>query len=221
MYKGVLADAARAVFNGRIVVRPGAQKTDAKQSNRNLLLSGDSLVHTRPQLEIHADDVKCTHGATIGRLDDDALFYLRSRGIGVDGGAQRPHSRVHVGGARQGVPAELRALLDAEIAAAARRPRRDRSRERPGGTRPALRRRSDYDIAAVRREFPILRQSIHGKPLVYLDNAASTQKPQSVIDTHVALLRDRVREHPSRRARAGGTGDRGVRGSARDRSAVS
>jgi Fe-S cluster assembly protein SufD len=84
MYKGVLAGAARAVFNGRIVVRPGAQKTDAKQSNKNLLLSGRAVVHTRPQLEIYANDVKCTHGATIGRLDETSLFYLRTRGIGRD-----------------------------------------------------------------------------------------------------------------------------------------
>jgi len=83
LYKGILAGASRAVFHGRIIVRPGAQKTDAKQSNPNLLLSADALVHTRPQLEIYADDVKCTHGATIGRLDTDALFYLRSRGIGA------------------------------------------------------------------------------------------------------------------------------------------
>ena len=84
MYKGVLAGGARAVFNGRIVVRPGAQKTDAKQSNKNLLLSDGALVHTRPQLEIYANDVKCTHGATIGRLDETSLFYLRTRGIGRD-----------------------------------------------------------------------------------------------------------------------------------------
>ncbi|HUC42953.1 MAG TPA: Fe-S cluster assembly protein SufD [Candidatus Sulfotelmatobacter sp.] len=82
VYKGVLAGRARAVFNGRIVVREGAQKTDAKQSNKNLILSEGATVHTRPQLEIHANDVKCTHGATIGRLDAAALFYLRSRGIG-------------------------------------------------------------------------------------------------------------------------------------------
>jgi Fe-S cluster assembly protein SufD len=82
MYKGVLAGAASAVFNGRIVVRPDAQKTDAKQSNKNLLLSDDAVVHTRPQLEIFANDVKCTHGATIGRLDDTSLFYLTTRGIG-------------------------------------------------------------------------------------------------------------------------------------------
>jgi Fe-S cluster assembly protein SufD len=81
LYKGVLRDRSRAVFNGRIIVRPGAQKTDAKQANRNLLLSDGALAQTRPQLEIYADDVKCTHGATIGRLDADAIFYLRSRGI--------------------------------------------------------------------------------------------------------------------------------------------
>jgi len=80
-YKGILADKARAVFSGRIIVRPGAQKTDAKQSNNNLLLSDEALLDTKPQLEIYADDVKCTHGATVGRLDEEALFYLRSRGL--------------------------------------------------------------------------------------------------------------------------------------------
>jgi Fe-S cluster assembly protein SufD len=84
LYKGILSGSARAVFNGRILVRQDAQKTDAKQQNRNLLLSGQATVFTRPQLEIYADDVKCTHGATIGRLDGEALFYLRSRGIGSD-----------------------------------------------------------------------------------------------------------------------------------------
>jgi Fe-S cluster assembly protein SufD len=84
MYKGLLAGEARAVFCGRIVVRDGAQKTDAKQSNKNLILGHGALVFTRPQLEIHANDVKCTHGATIGRLDEEALFYLRTRGIGKD-----------------------------------------------------------------------------------------------------------------------------------------
>jgi Fe-S cluster assembly protein SufD len=82
LYKGIVGGRARAIFNGRIIVRPDAQKTDAKQSNKNLLLSDEAFVHTRPQLEIYANDVKCTHGATIGRLDADAMFYLRSRGIG-------------------------------------------------------------------------------------------------------------------------------------------
>jgi Fe-S cluster assembly protein SufD len=81
LYKGILDDYGRAVFNGRVIVRPDAQKTDARQSNKNLLLSKDALVNTNPQLEINADDVKCAHGATIGQLDADALFYLRARGI--------------------------------------------------------------------------------------------------------------------------------------------
>ncbi|MCX5662424.1 MAG: Fe-S cluster assembly protein SufD [Planctomycetota bacterium] len=80
-YKGILDGRSRGVFTGRIVVRPGAQKTDAKQTSRNLVLSDDARVDVQPQLEIHADDVKCTHGATTGRLDTQALFYLRSRGI--------------------------------------------------------------------------------------------------------------------------------------------
>ena len=81
VYKGVLDGRSRAVFNGKVFVRPEAQKTDAKQTNRNLLLSDGARVDTKPQLEIFADDVKCTHGATVGRLDDLALFYARSRGI--------------------------------------------------------------------------------------------------------------------------------------------
>ena len=81
VYKGIMGGRARAVFNGKIIVRPDAQKTDAKQTNRALLLSDDALINTKPQLEIFADDVKCTHGAAIGQLDEDALFYLRARGL--------------------------------------------------------------------------------------------------------------------------------------------
>ncbi|HQN95717.1 MAG TPA: Fe-S cluster assembly protein SufD [Thermoanaerobaculales bacterium] len=81
LYKGILDGSSRAVFNGRIVVDTCAQKTDARQSNRNLLLSAEALVQSNPQLEILADDVRCTHGSTIGRLDEDAVFYLRSRGL--------------------------------------------------------------------------------------------------------------------------------------------
>jgi len=84
LYKGILDGKARSVFNGLIHVHPGAQKTDAKQSNRNLLLSADAIANSNPRLEIFADDVKCTHGSTVGQLDDDAVFYLRSRGIGLD-----------------------------------------------------------------------------------------------------------------------------------------
>jgi Fe-S cluster assembly protein SufD len=81
VYKGILSGQARAVFNGKIIVRPQAQKTNAKQTNKALLLSDEAQVNTKPQLEIFADDVKCTHGAAIGQLDEDALFYLRARGV--------------------------------------------------------------------------------------------------------------------------------------------
>jgi Fe-S cluster assembly protein SufD len=84
LYKGILDGQSRGVFNGRIIVRPDAQKTDSKQTNKNLILSEEALVNTNPQLEIYADDVKCTHGATIGQLDSDAIFYMRSRGIDLD-----------------------------------------------------------------------------------------------------------------------------------------
>ena len=72
---------SRGVFNGKVIVHPGAQRTDAEQLNHNLLLSEGSEIDTKPQLEIYADDVKCTHGATVGQLDDAQLFYLRSRGV--------------------------------------------------------------------------------------------------------------------------------------------
>lgn len=81
MYKGILDNQARGVFNGKIHVHPDAQKTDAKQSNQALLLSDDAVIDTKPELEIYADDVRCTHGATVGELDAQALFYLRSRGV--------------------------------------------------------------------------------------------------------------------------------------------
>jgi len=81
-FNGVLDGRSRGVFNGRIIVRPGAQKTDSKQTNNNLLLSADAHADSQPQLEIYADDVKCTHGSTVGPLDPKALFYLRSRGLG-------------------------------------------------------------------------------------------------------------------------------------------
>ncbi len=83
-FNGVLDERSRGVFTGRIIVRPGAQKTDSKQTNNNLLLSTDAHADSQPQLEIYADDVKCTHGSTVGPLDPRALFYLRSRGVGED-----------------------------------------------------------------------------------------------------------------------------------------
>ena len=83
-FNGILAGRSKGVFHGRILVRPGAQKTDAKQTNKNLLLSDDATADAKPQLEIYADDVKCTHGATIGQLNPESIYYLRSRGIGLE-----------------------------------------------------------------------------------------------------------------------------------------
>jgi Fe-S cluster assembly protein SufD len=84
LYKGIITDDASAVFNGKIFVQPHAQKTNAYQSNKNILLSAGASVNTKPQLEIFADDVKCSHGCTVGRMDEEGLFYLRSRGISED-----------------------------------------------------------------------------------------------------------------------------------------
>src|SRR5262249_46386972 len=81
LYKGILDGQASAVFNGRIIVRKDAQKTDSKQTNKNLVLSDESVINTKPELQIFADDVRCTHGATIGQLDAESMFYLQSRGI--------------------------------------------------------------------------------------------------------------------------------------------
>jgi Fe-S cluster assembly protein SufD len=83
-YNGILDGRSKGVFHGRILVRQAAQKTDAKQTNKNLLLSDDATIDTKPQLEIYADDVKCTHGATVGQLNEESIFYLRTRGIGTD-----------------------------------------------------------------------------------------------------------------------------------------
>ncbi|HVB37990.1 MAG TPA: Fe-S cluster assembly protein SufD, partial [Vicinamibacterales bacterium] len=124
IYKGVLAGRARGVFNGKIIVRPDAQKTDAKQTNRALLLSDDAVIDTKPQLEIFANDVKCTHGAAIGQLDDDAVFYLRSRAIGeqdartmlIHAFAGEVLDRVHIEPVRAQLRDELTARLSAVLA---------------------------------------------------------------------------------------------------------
>jgi Fe-S cluster assembly protein SufD len=84
LYKGILDGSSTAVFNGKILVRKDAQKTDAKQTNKNLILSEDAVVYAKPELQILADDVRCTHGATVGQLDAEAAFYLRSRGVAKD-----------------------------------------------------------------------------------------------------------------------------------------
>jgi Fe-S cluster assembly protein SufD len=84
VYKGVMDGQATGVFDGRILVRENAQKTDARQSNKNLLLTKEAKVYSKPQLQIYADDVKCSHGSATGQIDEEALFYLQSRGISRD-----------------------------------------------------------------------------------------------------------------------------------------
>ena len=115
VYKGILGGASRAVFNGKIIVRQDAQKTDAKQTNRALLLTDGATINTKPQLEIFADDVKCTHGAAIGQLDDEAIFYLRARGLSF---AEARDMLIHAfaGQVLDGVQIpELRDALEAEL----------------------------------------------------------------------------------------------------------
>jgi Fe-S cluster assembly protein SufD len=118
-YNGILDGQAHGVFHGRIVVHKPAQKTDAKQTNRNLLLTDDAQIDTKPQLEIYADDVKCTHGATIGQIEENALFYLRSRGISEKEArklllmafAEECVGRMHAGPAREHVERLIREHL--------------------------------------------------------------------------------------------------------------
>ena len=124
IYKGILGGRARAVFNGKIIVRQDAQKTDAKQTNRALLLSDNASINTKPQLEIFADDVKCTHGATIGQLDEEAIFYLRARGLTffeardllIHAFAGEVIDRVQIEDLRRGLEAELYAQLARDLA---------------------------------------------------------------------------------------------------------
>jgi Fe-S cluster assembly protein SufD len=124
VYKGILGGTARAVFNGKIIVRQDAQKTDAKQTNRALLLSDGATINTKPQLEIFADDVKCTHGAAIGQLDEDAIFYLRARGLTyaeardmlIHAFAGEIIERVRIAPLKQALEAELYAQLARDLA---------------------------------------------------------------------------------------------------------
>ncbi|MDP2055195.1 MAG: Fe-S cluster assembly protein SufD [Acidobacteriota bacterium] len=126
IYKGILAGKSKAVFNGRIIVQLDAQKTDAKQTNRALLLSDDATINSNPQLEIFADDVKCTHGAAVGQLDEEALFYLQARGLNREE-AREMLLHAFAGEVIQGlkIPA-LREQIESNFFARLRKDRRDR-----------------------------------------------------------------------------------------------
>ena len=208
------------MFNGKIIVRQDAQKTDAKQTNRALLLSDDATINTKPQLEIFADDVKCTHGAAIGQLDDDAIFYLRARGIDVRRGARHADPRVRRRDRSNGV-ADRAAARGARSRAAsrssARGPRGGRRSDDRARAAAARRPRRRSTSSGSARDFPILRRTVHGKPLVYLDNAATTQKPQAVHrrDRAATTRDDNANVHRGVHALSERATD-GVRGRARD-----
>lgn len=167
LHKTIVSDRGRAVFNGLINVAQHAIKTDGQMTNNNLLLGRLAEVDTKPQLEIYADDVKCSHGATVGRIDDEQMFYLRSRGIDqndylcvcrrADGSAER---------------------WSVETAGA-------------GAYRPASawRRSMSFPVEKVRADFPVLTREVNGLPLAYLDSAASAQKPNQVVDAEAEFYR--------------------------------
>ena len=186
LFKGVLDDEARGVFQGKIIVSPGAQKTDGKQMAGALLLSELAEFDSKPELEIFADDVVCGHGSTSGQIDEDLLFYLEARGIpdaaspgAADPGLCRRGARAGRGraAARRPCP-RLRRL--------ARRQGRVRTRPMTVLTPSAKDLKAveaPFDVHAIRADFPILSRKVHGKDLVYLDNGASAQKPKLVLDT--------------------------------------
>ena len=173
IFRAVVDDRAHSVFQGRIIVRPKAQKTDAKMMTRALLLSDDAEADNKPELEIFADDVTCGHGATTGALDESLLFYLRARGLS-EKEAQALLIQAFVGEAIESIVndrfARARDLSGAALAGGA------------GMTMHPAVKNGAYDVARVREDFPALAMKVYGKPLVYLDNAASAQKPIAVLD---------------------------------------
>ena len=169
------------MFQGRIEVARAAQKTDGYQMNQALLLSPDAEIDSKPQLEIYADDVKCSHGATVGELDAGQLFYLRSRGVPL-AEARAILVRAFLIEAIDGVgDTVVRGLLGG----------RDRGMVGAAGPGRAVMNmmvNPGFDVARVRADFPILAQHIRGKPLTFLDSAASAMKPRAVIDAMVGAM---------------------------------
>ena len=201
IFRAVVDDRGHSVFQGRIIVRPKAQKTDAKMMTRALLLSDEAEADNKPELEIFADDVTCGHGATTGALDESLLFYLRARGLS-EKEAQALLIQAFVG----------------EAIESDRQRRLARTCDRGGAAlaggagmtmHPAVSNGS-YDVARVREDFPALALKVYGKPLVYLDNAASAQKPNAVLDRMTRSLQERIRQRASRPALPRQCGDRSL-----------
>ena len=173
VFRAVVDDRGHSVFQGRIIVRPHAQKTDAKMMTRALLLSDEAEADNKPELEIFADDVTCGHGATTGALDESLLFYLRARGLS-EKEAQALLIQAFVGEA-------IESIVNDDLARACDRRRAALAGGAGMTMHPAVM-NGAYDVARVREDFPALAMKVYGKPLVYLDNAASAQKPTAVLD---------------------------------------
>ena len=172
-FRSVVDGESRTVFQGKIIVEPGAQKTDAKMVSNALLLSDEAEADNKPELEIFADDVQCGHGATAGALDEQLLFYLRARGI-PKREAEALMIQAFVGETVETIGNEqLRELAMLRADRLARGPRL--------AMHPAVKNGS-FDVERIRADFPALSMQVYGKPLVYLDNAASAQKPKAVLD---------------------------------------
>ena len=159
------------MFQGRIVVAQGADGTDARLRHDALLLNEGAEVDAKPELEIYADDVQCAHGNTVGALDDEQLFYIRSRGI-AEVEAKALLMRAFLG-----------EVVGADRASGGARGDVRLGRDAAGGFRLV-----SFDVEAARAQFPILRRQVNGRPLVYLDSAASAQKPRAVIDAMTAAM---------------------------------
>ena len=159
-------DNSRAVFNGMIKVAPHALKTDGQMTNNNLLLGRKAEIDTKPQLEIYADDVKCSHGATVGRIDEEQLFYLRTRGI-----AEKAAKQMII----LAFAAELTDAISDEVLNNVVMARIRQSLDQ------GINSNELFSTTAAGR-LPGTGGEVNGKPLVYLDSAASAQKPQQVID---------------------------------------
>ena len=163
--RGIIGDKAKAVFNGRIHIHRDAQKTLAELNNRNLLLSRGAQINTKPELEIYADDVQCAHGATVAEIDEEALYYLLTRGIDK----QKALVMLNFGFVQEMV-FDIREALAEWLQPILKQRFED------------MMERLSLNVEQIRAQFPVLQEQANGQPLVYPDNAATTQKPQAVID---------------------------------------